>query len=89
MVASAAPVTTVALPFGRYDRRVLAKLASAGYRTVYSSDGMMRLSGQGVIPRFSVRSDLPLAKQIAWLEHRPGFARRLRQEAKLRLKALR
>lgn len=87
--ASGAAVTAVALPFGRYDRRVLRKLERTGYRDVYSSDGMMRLSSHGVIPRYSVRSDLPMAEQVAWFEEKPGFARRLRQEAKLRLKALR
>lgn len=87
--ASGTAVTAVAIPFGRYDRRVLGKLAAAGYRTVYSSDGMARLSGRGVIPRYSVRADLPMAEQAAWFGERPGFARRLRQEVKLRLKALR
>lgn len=32
------PVSTAAMPFGSYNRRVLAGLHSAGYRTVYSSN---------------------------------------------------
>ena len=87
--ASGAPVTAVAIPFGRYDRRVLRKLDQAGYARVYSSDGLPRLSDGGVIPRYSVRADLPMAQQFAWFEARPGFVRLLRQEAKLRAKALR
>jgi peptidoglycan/xylan/chitin deacetylase (PgdA/CDA1 family) len=87
--ASGAAVTQVAIPFGRYDRRVLGKLNRAGYARVYSSDGMARLSKGGVIPRYSVRSDLPMAQQFAWFEKPPGLARRLRQEAKLRIKARR
>ena len=39
-------ITEVAIPFGSYDRRILAKLKSAGYRTVYTSDG-------GLAPRHS------------------------------------
>ena len=87
--ASGAAVTQVAIPFGRYDRRVLRTLAEAGYSRVYSSDGPPRLSAHGVIPRHSVRSDLPLEQQFAWFEGQPALSRRLRQEIKLRLKSIR
>lgn len=33
------PVKTAACPFGAYDRRVLKRLAAAGYSTVFTSDG--------------------------------------------------
>lgn len=36
--AAGAPITTVALPLGQYDRRTLKRLRREGYRTVYSSD---------------------------------------------------
>jgi peptidoglycan/xylan/chitin deacetylase (PgdA/CDA1 family) len=39
-------ITEASVPFGSYDRRILAKLKSAGYRTVYTSDG-------GLAPRHS------------------------------------
>ena len=87
--ASGAPVDAVAIPFGRYDRRVLGKLAESGLAKVYSSDGMVRLSHRGVIPRYSVRSDLPMVTQCAWFTKMPSLAHRLQQEAKLLLKAKR
>ena len=87
--ASGTPIDAVAIPFGRYDRRVLAKLAEWGVTTVYSSDGKVRLSRRGATPRYSVRADLPIEEQFAWFERRPGFGRKLFQEVKLRLKALR
>lgn len=87
--ASGAPVTEVAIPFGRYNRRVLAKLREAGFARVYSSDGMVRLFSKGAIPRHSVRSDLPMECQFSWFANRASWLKRLKQEAKLRLKALR
>lgn len=87
--ASGAPVKEVAIPFGRYDRKVLSALRRAGFERIYSSDGPVRLSVGGVIPRHSVRADLPMAEQQAWFAARPGLSQRLRQEAKLRLKAMR
>jgi peptidoglycan/xylan/chitin deacetylase (PgdA/CDA1 family) len=36
---SGGPVSRVAIPFGSYDRRVLARLRAAGVSTAYTSDG--------------------------------------------------
>lgn len=36
--AAGAPITTVAVPLGQYDRRALKCLRQEGYRTVFSSD---------------------------------------------------
>jgi len=45
------PVDEVAIPFGSYDRRVLKKLSSSGWRTVFTSDrGRAPINGW-MIPR--------------------------------------
>lgn len=44
-------VTTVAIPFGSYDRRVLAKLRTEGFTCVYTSDRGLARSGAWLKPR--------------------------------------
>ncbi|GAA3277840.1 polysaccharide deacetylase family protein [Dactylosporangium vinaceum] len=51
------PVTTVAIPFGSYDRIVLNRLRKAGMRLVYSSDGGQAHTGQWLQARNSVNKD--------------------------------
>lgn len=87
--ALAAPVAAAGIPFGAYDRRVLAALRRAGYREVYSSDGGPRLSAGGVQPRLSLRGDRPVEAQVAALLAATAPRRRVRQELRLRLKELR
>jgi peptidoglycan/xylan/chitin deacetylase (PgdA/CDA1 family) len=48
-------VDWAAVPFGSYDRQVLAHLRSAGYRRVYTSDGGLVPQTGWRIPRTSVR----------------------------------
>jgi peptidoglycan/xylan/chitin deacetylase (PgdA/CDA1 family) len=81
-------IDTAALPFGRYDRRVLSALNRAGYRTIYSSDGSPRLSDVAPLPRFSVRCDTTNRTIQNRLEA-IGFGARARQELKITIKALR
>lgn len=50
------PVTTAALPLGRYDRVVLGQLRSLGYGGVYSSDRAWANPNSWLQPRFSVRA---------------------------------
>jgi peptidoglycan/xylan/chitin deacetylase (PgdA/CDA1 family) len=52
--ASGSPVREAACPFGEYDRRALARLASAGYDRVHTSDRMRSLPGSWLQPRYSV-----------------------------------
>ena len=49
-------VDEVGLPFGSYDRRVLAQLRRCAVRTVYSSDGGRALPGTWLVPRLSYSS---------------------------------
>jgi peptidoglycan/xylan/chitin deacetylase (PgdA/CDA1 family) len=52
------PVTAVAIPFGSYDRVVLARLRRAGVRLVYTSDGGTARRGQWLQARNSLHHDL-------------------------------
>ena len=53
-------VTTVAVPFGDYDRRVLGVLARLGIASVHTSDGGPARSGAWIKSRTSVRADIPI-----------------------------
>jgi peptidoglycan/xylan/chitin deacetylase (PgdA/CDA1 family) len=55
--AAGQEVTRAALPLGRYNRRVLARLRQAGYESVSTSDRVLVRPGQWLRPRFSVRAD--------------------------------
>lgn len=58
--AAGTPVQDAALPFGRYDRRVLGELRRDGYRSVHTSDRRWAREGAWLQPRFSVRrTDTP------------------------------
>jgi peptidoglycan/xylan/chitin deacetylase (PgdA/CDA1 family) len=48
-------IDTAALPFGQYDRRVLAVLRELDYRAVYSSDARRARAGAWFQPRYTVR----------------------------------
>lgn len=58
IAAAAAPVTSAAIPFGRYNARVLRGLRAAGYERVYSSDGGAWRTGDWPVPRTSLRADM-------------------------------
>jgi peptidoglycan/xylan/chitin deacetylase (PgdA/CDA1 family) len=58
------PVRRAAVPFGAYDRRLLAKLRKAGMTRVYTDDGGSARESTWLQPRNSLRHDLgPL-----WIE---------------------
>jgi len=48
-------ITEAALPLGRYDRRVLARLRTLGYRRVFTSDRAPTTEDAWLQPRYSVR----------------------------------
>ncbi|MGQ0779035.1 MAG: polysaccharide deacetylase family protein [Pseudonocardiales bacterium] len=52
------PVRRVAVPFGCYDRRVLARLRHAGVARVYTSDGGPARSGNWLQARTSLHRDI-------------------------------
>lgn len=71
--ASGATVTVAALPLGRYDRRLLGRLRSAGYRTVYTSDRFPARERSWLQPRYSVTATDTVESVRAYLTHRPGL----------------
>jgi peptidoglycan/xylan/chitin deacetylase (PgdA/CDA1 family) len=81
------PVRDAAIPFGLYDRGVIARLRRHGYERVYTSDGGP--AGHGfLVPRTSVRSDMTLESIRAILRGREPPARRLRRRAAMLRKRL-
>lgn len=55
--ASDGPVLDAALPLGRYDRRLLGRLRSAGYRTVFTSDRFPARPSSPFQARYSATAD--------------------------------
>jgi peptidoglycan/xylan/chitin deacetylase (PgdA/CDA1 family) len=55
------PVSTVAIPFGSYDRHVLHRLRRAGVTRAYTSDGGRANPDSWLQPRNSLRHDLDAA----------------------------
>ncbi|MEU6715916.1 polysaccharide deacetylase family protein [Nonomuraea sp. NPDC046802] len=75
------PVTTVAIPFGSYDRHVLGRLRETGVTCAYTSDGGRATPGAWLQARNSLRHDL----DDGWIHHvlddRPPLAHRARKAA--------
>jgi peptidoglycan/xylan/chitin deacetylase (PgdA/CDA1 family) len=74
-----APVTSVAIPFGAYDRRVMARLKSAGFSAIHTSDGGQAQGDAQVRPRTSLRSDMDDARIEAILAGADPPVKRLRR----------
>lgn len=74
------PVTAAAVPFGLYDRRVLARLAATGHTAVYTSDGGRAGSGP-VFARTSVREDMGPEGVLSVIDGRESPLRSLRRRA--------
>jgi peptidoglycan/xylan/chitin deacetylase (PgdA/CDA1 family) len=74
------PITQAALPLGRYDRKVLDRLRTLGYRRVFSSDRAPASPGAWLQPRYSVRA----TDTIAGLERELLGPRSWRQRARYR-----
>ena len=83
------PVSEAGLPFGRYDRRVLAKLQETGHSTIYSSDGMPRLRQSNPIPRYSIRKDTSMGDLAKMIANQGSIMARAKSELRSTLKALR
>lgn len=83
------PVTTAAIPFGSYDRRVLLRLRKAGVATVYTSDGGLSRPAAWVQPRTSLHSDLTAVSARELVDPHPGVAGRARRAAARLVKSVR
>jgi peptidoglycan/xylan/chitin deacetylase (PgdA/CDA1 family) len=62
------PVREVAVPFGSYDRPVLARLRAAGVATAYTSDGGRAREGSWLQRRTSLRSTVDRQRLAAVLD---------------------
>lgn len=80
-------VRRAAIPFGRYDRRVLQALRDVGYDEVLSSDGGPRLTAAWPVPRRSIREGISAADLPRLIDASFAALRRLRCEGQLRLKS--
>jgi peptidoglycan/xylan/chitin deacetylase (PgdA/CDA1 family) len=72
------PVSTVAIPFGSYDRHVLRRLHRAGVRRAYTSDGGRARADIWLQPRNSLPRDLDTEWIRRVLDARPALPRRAR-----------
>lgn len=70
--ASGAPVTTAALPLGRYDRATLRRLRQAGYQSVFTSDRFPARDSSWLQARYSVTSDDAAMSVHNIARRRPG-----------------
>lgn len=57
-VALGTPITEVAIPFGRYDSRVISKLRQAGFARIHTSDGGFADPRGTVWNRNTLRNDM-------------------------------
>ena len=80
------PVRSVAIPFGRYNARVLRAMRAAGYDAAYSSDGGRAREGRFLRPRTSIQSDMSEAAVESVLSGQMPPMRRIRRFAGMTLR---
>ncbi len=68
--ALGAPITEAAIPFGRYDRRVIGRLRRQGFDRIHTSDGGIAHAASSVWNRNTLRCDMSEAELVAILEGR-------------------
>ena len=78
-VATGAPIDQAAIPFGRYDRGVLAALRVRGFEAVHTSDRGLVRGTPWLRPRTCVRGDMDAAAIEAALRGRMTPPARLRR----------
>lgn len=83
------PVTRVAIPFGSYDGRVLARLRRARVTRAYTSDGGRSRRGAWLQARTSLRHDLDAAWISSVLDGTPSLRTRARRLAARTVKRIR
>lgn len=79
-------VTTAAIPFGRYDGRVLTALRQAGYTRVYSSDMGKMNPDHFLCPRKSVQTTMDQGDFSHLLSARMSPSARLRRAISMRVR---
>ncbi len=72
------PVTTVAIPFGSYNERVIAAAVAAGYRAILTSDLALAVPGSCVLPRLVMDPRVTLGAFKQMLSGSAIFIARLR-----------
>lgn len=77
--ASGQPVQAVGIPFGNYNRRVIARLKAQGFGPIYTSDSGLAKAGTRIQGRTSLRSDMADARILALLDGREAIKPRLRR----------
>lgn len=82
-------VSTVAIPFGSYDRHVLRRLRRAGVSRAYTSDGGIAIDGAWLQPRTSLRHDMDDRWMQQVLDGNPPVLRRVRWLAARTVKRMR
>jgi peptidoglycan/xylan/chitin deacetylase (PgdA/CDA1 family) len=81
--AVGAPIDSVAIPFGAYNRQVIGHLRRCGYRRIYTSDGGLVRAGAQVCSRTSVRNDMTLERISALIDDRVALRAKLRRTASI------
>lgn len=80
------PVTAVSVPFGAYDRRVMAHLRRQGFAEILTSDGGATRPEATIKPRTSLRADTDDATLDAVIADRVPPVRRLRRALSRRVR---
>ena len=73
------PVTSVAIPFGAYNRLVISHLKKCGFQTIYTSDGGSARNGERIRNRTSIRSDMTLDDVNRILDDNVPWQKRMRR----------
>jgi peptidoglycan/xylan/chitin deacetylase (PgdA/CDA1 family) len=77
--AAAGPVEAIAVPFGRYSRRVLQALRSEGYASAHTSDGGCYRGTPWIRPRTCIRHGMDPEGLASLLAGRSSALRRVRR----------
>ncbi|MGH1420064.1 MAG: polysaccharide deacetylase family protein [Hyphomicrobiaceae bacterium] len=82
------PISSAAIPFGRYNGKVVRALKTCGYDRVYSSDGGAHTDTQYPCPRTSLTHDMTPGDVENILLGREPLKRNLRRRATMLVKRL-
>lgn len=80
------PVTEAAIPFGRYDKRVIDALRRRPFRHVYTSDRGLARSRAWLQPRTSIRCDMDEAMIASVVEGRRPLPMRMLDTVRVAVK---
>jgi len=73
------PVTTVSIPFGSYDRRVLSHVKQEPWECIYTSDRGLARFGSKIKPRETLSMDMQDRDVLLWLAMPPVVSVRIRR----------